>query len=31
MEELEKAGIKSLKDKEWKIEDRIAIKEGQIL
>jgi len=27
---LKRAGIKILKDKEWKIEDRIVIKEGRI-
>ena len=30
VEEIKKAGIKTLKDKEWEIEDRIVIKEGKI-
>ena len=30
VEELKRAGIKTLKDKEWKIEDGIVIKEGRI-
>jgi len=30
VEELKKAGVKTLKDKEWKIEDRIVMKEGRI-
>ena len=30
IEELKKAGIKTLKDEEWEIEDRIVIKEGRI-
>ena len=30
VEELKRAGIKMLKDEEWKIEDRIVIKEGRI-
>jgi len=30
VEELKKAGIKTLKDKEWEIEDEIVIKEGRI-
>jgi len=30
VEELKKAGIKTLKDKEWEIEDGIVIKEGRI-
>ena len=30
VEELKKTGIKMLKDKEWKIEDGIVIKEGRI-
>ena len=30
VEELKKAGIKTLKDKEWEIEDRIVIKERRI-
>ena len=30
VEELKRAGIKTLKDKEWKIEDRIVMKEGRI-
>ena len=29
VEELKKAGIKTLKDKEWEIEDGIVIKEGR--
>jgi len=30
VEELKRAGIKILKDKEWKIEDRIVMKKGKI-
>ena len=30
VEELKRAGIKTLKDKEWEIEDGIVIKEGKI-
>jgi len=30
VEELKKTGIKTLKNEEWKIEDRIIIKEGRI-
>ena len=30
VEELKRAGIKTLKDEEWKIEDRIVMKEGRI-
>jgi len=30
VEELKKTGIKTLRDEEWKIEDRIIIKEGRI-
>jgi len=30
MEELKKAGIKTLRDKEWEIEDGIIIKKGRI-
>jgi len=30
VEELKRAGIKVLKDKEWKIEDRIVLKKGRI-
>jgi len=30
VEELKKTGIKTLKDEEWKIEDRIVIKERRI-
>jgi len=30
VEELKRAGIKTLKDKEWKIEDGIVMKEGRI-
>jgi len=30
VEELKKAGIKTLKDKEWEIEDKIVMKEGRI-
>jgi len=30
VEELKKAGIKMLRDKEWKIEDRIVMREGKI-
>ena len=30
VEEMKKAGIKTLKDKEWEIEDRIVMKEGKI-
>ena len=30
VEELKKTGIKTLRDKEWKIEDRIIMKEGRI-
>jgi len=30
VEELKRAGIKTLKDKEWKIENGIVIKEGRI-
>ena len=30
VEELKKAGVKTLRDEEWKIEDGIALKEGRI-
>ena len=30
VEELKRAGIKTLKDEEWKIEDRIVLKKGRI-
>jgi len=30
VEELKKAGIKTLKDEEWEIEDEIVMKEGRI-
>jgi len=30
VEELKKAGIKTLRDKEWKVEDRIVIKKARI-
>ena len=30
VEELKRAGIKTLKDEEWEIEDRIIMKEGKI-
>ena len=30
VEELKKAGVKTLKDKEWEIEDGIVMKEGRI-
>jgi len=30
VEELKRAGIKALKDKEWKVEDGIVLKEGRI-
>ena len=30
VEELKRAGIKTLKDKEWEIEDGIVMKEGRI-
>ena len=30
VKELKRAGIKALKDKEWKIEDRIVMKERRI-
>jgi len=30
VEELKKAGVKTLRDKEWEIEDRIVLKEGRI-
>ena len=30
VEELKRAGIKTLKDEEWEIEDRIVTKEGKI-
>ena len=30
VEELKKAGIKTLKDEEWKIDDGIVTKEGKI-
>jgi len=30
VEELKRAGIKALKDEEWKIEDRIVLKKGRI-
>ena len=30
VEELKKAGIKTLRDKEWEIENRIIMKEGRI-
>ena len=30
VEELKRAGIKTLKDEEWKIEDGLVMKEGRI-
>jgi len=30
VEELKKAGVKTLKDEEWKIEDGVVLKEGRI-
>jgi len=30
VEELKRAGIKTLKDEEWEIEDRIVMREGRI-
>jgi len=30
VEELKKAGVKTLRDEEWKIEDGIVMKEGRI-
>jgi len=30
VEELKKAGIKTLKDEEWEIEERLVMKEGRI-
>jgi len=30
VEELKKAGVKTLKDKEWEIENRVVLKEGRI-
>jgi len=30
VEEMKKAGIKTLKDEEWKIEDKVVMKEGKI-
>jgi len=30
VEELKRVGIKALKDEEWKVEDRIVLKEGRI-
>jgi len=30
VEELKRAGIKALKDKEWEVEDRIVLKERKI-
>ena len=30
VEELKKAGVKTLRDEEWEIEDGIALKEGRI-
>ena len=30
VEELKKAGVKMLRDKEWEIEDRVVMKEGRI-
>jgi len=30
VEELKKAGVKTLRDEEWKIEDRVILKEGRI-
>jgi len=30
VEELKKAGVKTLRDEEWEIEDRIVLKEGRI-
>ena len=30
MEELKRIEIKALKDEEWKVEDRIVLKEGRI-
>jgi len=30
VEELKKAGVKTLRDKEWEIEDEVVLKEGRI-
>jgi len=30
VEELKKAGVKTLRDEEWKIEDGVVLKEGRI-
>jgi len=30
VEELKKAGVKTLRDKEWEIEDRVVLKKGRI-
>jgi len=30
VEELKKAGVKTLRDKKWEIEDRVVLKEGRI-
>jgi len=30
VEELKKAGVKMLRDKEWEIEDRVVLKKGRI-
>ena len=30
IEELKKAGVKTLRDEEWKIEDGVVLKEGRI-
>ena len=30
VEELKKAGVKTLKDEEWEIEDGVVLKEGRI-
>jgi len=30
VEELKKAGVKTLRDEEWEIEDRVVLKEGRI-
>jgi len=30
VEELKKAGIKTLRDEEWEIEDKVVLKEGRI-
>ena len=30
IEELKKAGVKTLRDEEWEIEDRVVLKEGRI-